>query len=57
MKVIEVKPVRDGWKVFEAPGVECRCFLATAAGITQKNELAQNIRASSIQDLICVVCY
>jgi hypothetical protein len=57
MKVIEVKPVRDGWKVFEAPGVECRRFLATAAGITQKNELAQNIRASSIQDLICVVCY
>lgn len=22
MKVIEVKPVRGGWKVFEAPGVE-----------------------------------
>ena len=22
MKIIEVKPVHDGWKVFEAPGVE-----------------------------------
>jgi hypothetical protein len=55
MKIIEVKPVRGGWKVFEIPGVEpvfaganaredAIAYAKTRQGFSQGDSRAQHCR-------------